>query len=289
MTSLQVWITAARPKTLCASVSPVILGSILAFSEGAFRPLLFLFTLITALGIQISTNLANDYFDYLKGADTADRKGPLRVTQAGLVSLFTMKKAILFSLILTAFTGLYLALQGGLIIAGLLAFSLILAILYTAGPYSLAYLGFGDLFVFFFFGPIAVLGAYYLQTGHFSWDAALVGLSIGAISTAILSVNNLRDIAEDALVGKKTLAVRFGKTFAKMEYLSCLCLAGLLPYLFLFTHPFTLISIVFLFPALPCVRTIFTYQDPKELNIILAKTGQLLLIYTILFSLGWIL
>ena len=289
MNSLQVWITAARPKTLCASVSPVILGSILAFSEGAFNPLLFLFTLITALGIQISTNLANDYFDYLKGADTADRKGPLRVTQAGLVSLFTMKKAILYSLSLTALAGLYLALQGGLFIAGLLAFSLILAVLYTAGPYSLAYLGLGDLFVFFFFGPVAVLGTYYLQTGKFSWDAALVGLSIGAISTAIICVNNLRDIGEDALVGKKTLAVRFGKTFAKMEYLGCLCLAGMIPYFFLFTRPFTLFSLLFLFPAFACLRSIFTYQDPRELNIILVKTGKLLLIYTILFSLGWIL
>ncbi len=289
MNSLQIWVTAARPKTLCASVSPVILGSILAFSQGAFQPLLFLFTLITALGIQVSTNLANDYFDFLKGADTADRKGPLRVTQAGLVSLYTMKKAILTSLSLTAFTGLYLSLYGGIVIAGLLILSLLLAVLYTAGPYSLAYLGLGDLFVFCFFGPVAVLGAYYLQTAQFSLDAIFIGLGIGAISTAIICVNNLRDMEEDALVGKKTLAVRFGKTFAKMEYLTCLCLAGFIPYFFLFTHPFTIFSLLFLIPAVPCLRTVFYYEDPKELNIILVKTGQLLVIYTALLSLGWIL
>lgn len=289
MHSLQVWITASRPKTLCASVSPVILGSILGFAQGAFHPLLFLFTLMTALGIQITTNLANDYFDFLKGADTADRKGPLRVTQAGLVSLFTMKKAILLSLAFTAFTGLYLTLHGGIFIAGLLVLSLILSVLYTAGPYSLAYMGLGDLFVFLFFGPTAVLGAYYLQTGCFSWDALLVGIGIGAISTAIISVNNLRDVEEDALVGKKTLAVRFGKTFAKVEYLSCLCLAGLIPYFFLFTRPLTLLSLLFFLPAAPCLRSVFYYENPEELNTVLVKTGQLLIIYTLLLSIGWIL
>ncbi|MES2199404.1 MAG: 1,4-dihydroxy-2-naphthoate polyprenyltransferase [Chlamydiota bacterium] len=289
MNSLDIWITAARPKTLCASMSPVLLGSTLAFAEGAFLPLLFLFTLLTALGIQITTNLANDYFDFLKGADTADRKGHLRVTQAGLVSLFTMKKAILLSLSITTFAGLYLTLHGGIFIVGLLILSLVLAILYTAGRYSLAYLGLGDLFVFFFFGPVAVLGTYFLQTGRFSWDAALVGIGIGAISTAIICVNNLRDVEEDALVGKKTLAVRFGRDFAKMEYLTCLCLAGLIPYFFLFTHPLTLISLLFFIPSVSCLRTVFYHENPRELNIVLVKTGQLLIIYTILLSLGWIL
>lgn len=289
MNSLQIWITATRPKTLCASISPVILGSILAFSEGAFQPLIFFFTLMTALGIQISTNLANDYFDFIKGADTKDRKGPLRVTQAGLTSLPTMQKAILLSLIFTALAGLYLIFQGGLFIACLLILSLLLAILYTAGPCSLAYLGLGDLFVFCFFGPVAILGTYFLQTKHLSLAPLLVGFGIGAISTAIICVNNLRDVAEDALVNKKTLAVRFGKTFVKIEYLFCLILAALIPFFFLSTHPFSLFSLVFLFPAIFCLRTVFTYKDPKELNNILTKTGQLLIIYTVLFSLGWIL
>ncbi|MBS0627547.1 MAG: 1,4-dihydroxy-2-naphthoate polyprenyltransferase [Verrucomicrobia bacterium] len=289
MNSLQVWITAARPKTLCASISPVVLGSILAFSDGAFKPLMFFFTLMTALGIQISTNLANDYFDFIKGADTKDRKGPLRVTQAGLSSLSNMKKAILLSLSFTTFVGLYLVLHGGLFIACLLFLSLLLAILYTAGPFSLAYLGLGDLFVFSFFGPVAILGTYFLQTKHLSLNPILVGLGIGAISTAIICVNNLRDIAEDALVNKKTLAVRFGKSFAKIEYLFCLTLPAFIPFFFITTHPFSLFSLLFLFPAIFCLRTVFTYKDPKELNNILVKTGQLLIIYTAFFSLGWIL
>lgn len=289
MSLAHTWILAARPKTLPAGICPVILGSCLAYKEGFFNPLLFFVTLLTALGIQISTNFANDYFDYIKGADTEKRKGPTRITQAGLVSLSTIKKAILLSLTITGLLGLYLVIGGGMMIAIPLAFSLILAVSYTGGPYPLAYLGLGDLFVLIFFGPVATLGTFWIQSHTLSWQALLAGCGVGLLSTAILAVNNLRDKEEDLLANKKTLIVRFGAFFGKMEYLACLGFASFLPFFFFSSHPFTLLSLLFLIPAFFSIRTVFSYKDSKDLNKILADTGKILLIYTTFFSLGWIL
>lgn len=289
MNTIQIWISAARPRTLAAGLSPVLLGTTLALFEGSFNMLLFFVTLVTALGIQISTNFANDYFDFIKGADTVKRKGPLRVTQSGLVPLAIMKRAIFISLGCTALTSIYLAFQGGLVISFLLALSLLLAVLYTGGPYPLAYLGLGDVFVFIFFGPVAVSGTYFLQRGMFSTESALVGLGVGALSTAVLAVNNLRDHEEDTTAQKKTLIVRFGKRFGQIEYTLCLGFGAVLPFFFLSSHPYTLISLFFILPALPCLQSIFKEQDPRDLNKTLAKTGQLILIYSLLFCIGWIL
>ncbi len=289
MNTLSIWITAARPKTLAASICPVLLGTMLSFSQGICHLLLFCLTLATALGIQISTNLANDYFDFLKGADTSARKGPLRVTQAGFVSVKQIKKAILLSLSLTALLGLYLVLHGGWIISSLLALSLLLAVLYTGGPYPLAYLGLGDLFVFLFFGPVAVSGTYFLQRELFSLDACIIGMGVGALSTAILCVNNIRDQEEDFVAKKKTLVVRFGKRWGQIEYISCFAIAGALPFYFFHTHPWTLLSCGFLLPAIPCIKCALFFTDPKECNKLLAKTGQILLLYSLLFCLGWII
>ena len=289
MNTLQIWISAARPKTLAAGFSPVLLGTTLALFEGSFNLLLFLMTLVTALGIQISANFANDYFDFIKGADTVKRKGPLRVTQSGFVSLSTMKKAIYISLGCTALTSLYLAFHGGLVISFLLALSLLLAVLYTGGPYPLAYLGLGDLFVLVFFGPVAVSGTYFLQRGVFSLESIWIGLGVGALSTAVLAVNNLRDHEEDAIAKKKTLVVRFGRRFGQIEYAFCIGVGILLPFFFLVSHPYTLISLFFILPALPCLQSIFKIQDPRGLNKTLAKTGQLILVYSLLFCIGWIL
>ena len=244
-------------------------------------------TLFTALGIQICANFANDYFDFIKGSDTKERKGPLRVTQAGLVSLPTMKKALYISFGITALLGCCLVWHGGLVIAFLVALSLLSAALYTAGPFPLAYLGLGDLFVFLFFGPIAVAGSYFLQRGQFSWVPVLLGIGAGALSVTPLVVNNIRDRAEDLLANKKTLVVRFGKLFGQIEYIICLAVGSLVPFLFLREHPFCLFSLFFLIPAFPMVRALFTYSDPKDLNKILAKTGQVLLLYYFLFCIGW--
>lgn len=289
MKSLQIWITAARPKTLPASVGLILLGSTLSISAGFFNPLLFLMTSLTALGIQISTNFANDYFDFIKGADTAERKGPLRVTQAGLVSLSTMKKALCISFGITALLGCYLIWHGGIAMTILVSLSLLLAAAYTGGPFPLAYLGLGDLFAFLFFGPIAVVGTYFLQAGTFSWNAALIGIGAGALSTALLSVNNVRDYQEDLSAKKKTLVVRFGKRFGQIEYLACLAIAWIVPFFFCKTHPFCLLCLLTWIPAFFTIKTLFSYSDPRQLNTVLAQTGQILLLYCLFFCIGWML
>jgi 1,4-dihydroxy-2-naphthoate polyprenyltransferase len=291
MHPVRIWLTAARPKTLIAGISPVLMGTTLALSVGAFRPWVFFFTLLTAVGIQIGTNLANDYFDFLKGADTVERKGSLRVMQAGLASTFQMQCAIILTFALTFLMGCTLIYRGGSIIAILLILSLVLAFFYTAGPYSLAYLGLGEIFVLIFFGPLAVLGTYYLQTLAFSKEACLAGIAPGCISTAILIANNVRDIDEDRKAQKKTLVVRFGKTFGMIEYVSVLFMA-LIPMLFFCqSHPFSLLTFLILLPAFPLMRGMLNEKNhnPTVLNQIFAHTGKLLFLFTFLFCLGWML
>lgn len=281
-----IWFYAIRPKTLPAALCPVFIGTTLALTAGCFHLMTFCLTLITALGIQISCNLLNDYQDFLKGADTAEREGPIRVTAAGLVSISTMKKASLCTLIFTALAGSYLVFQGGWVIALLLAISLLLAFCYTAGPLPLAYLGLGDLFVLIFFGPIAVIGTYFLQTGHFSLNALMAGWGPGAFSTAILIANNLRDEKEDSKHLKKTLVVRFGSRFGKWEYVAALCIALLLPLYFFSSHPFSLLASLTFLPSLLAIHTLFTAE---KLASLLPKTARLLLLYSLLFCIGWML
>lgn len=289
MHAIQIWTLAIRPKTLIASISPVLIATTMAIKIGSFDWLIFFCTICTALGIQITTNLANDYFDCLKGADTYQRKGFIRVTQAKLVSHKTMRQAIIISMLLTLLSGMYLVIIGKALIACLLVVSLCLSILYTAGPYPLAYFGLGDLFVWLFFGPVAVSGAYYLQLGSLSLEALLAGIAPGAISTAILTVNNVRDIDEDLLANKKTLVSCFGKSFGKWEYLFCLLAAFGSLFFFYDSHPFALCTLLCLLPAGMLVKTMFTHKSPMELNLLLIKTGQLLCLFTALFCIGWML
>jgi 1,4-dihydroxy-2-naphthoate polyprenyltransferase len=289
MNRVQVWTHAARPKTLIASISPALIGVTLAISQGKFDLILFLFTLMTGTCIQIGTNLANDYFDFVKGADTKDRKGFMRVTQAGLVTPTTMKRAIIATFFIAFLCGCYLIWQGGATIALMLGIYIVLSVLYTAGPYPLAYLGLGDLFVLFLYGPGAVLITYYLQTGTLSYEALLAGISPGALSMAILLVNNVRDIDEDRLAGKKTLPARFGKTFGKCQFLFAILLS-LLPLCFFYSsHPFSLLTLLILLPALPLMRAMISNKDPRLLNQLLANTGKLLWLFTLLFCIGWML
>jgi 1,4-dihydroxy-2-naphthoate polyprenyltransferase len=288
MNSLQVWIAASRPKTLPICLGPALTGTLLAFSQGYFRPILFALTVATALGLQICANFANDYFDCIKGGDTSERKGPLRVTQAGLVSLAQMKTALMLAILITACLGSCLIWYGGFVIAALVALSLLCAVLYTGGPFPFAYLGLGDLFVFLFFGPIATFGAYFLQTSSFSWDPILLGAGSGMLSILPLAINNIRDEKEDRGTGKKTLVVRFGKRFGQIEYLLCVTFGALVPFFFCTRHPLCLASLIFLIPASFLVRTIFTFTAPHELNTTLAKTGKIIFLYHILFCLGWI-
>ncbi|MHC5180249.1 MAG: 1,4-dihydroxy-2-naphthoate polyprenyltransferase, partial [Planctomycetota bacterium] len=226
---LKIWIDSTRPKTLPAAVGPVLIGAALAFDAGGLHVITLLTTLAAAVLIQIGTNLSNDYFDYVKGADTEGRTGPVRATQAGLVSPAAMLAASVAVFGLAAVLGLYLVFRGGWPILVIGVLSILCGVLYTAGPWPLGYLGLGEIFVLVFFGPVAAGGTYYLQAGSINTVVIVAGLAPGLISTAILAVNNLRDRHTDKLTGKKTLAVRFGKRFGVFEYISCLIMASLVP------------------------------------------------------------
>ncbi len=286
MPQWRIWFLATRPKTLILSVCPVLIGTFLAFREQIFNGVTFLFTLLTVVGIQIATNLANDYFDFIKGADTAARKGPTRVTQSGLMSLYSIRKATLLAFVFSALSGTYLIWVGGPAIAFLVFLSLGLAFIYTAGPFPLAYVGLGELFVLIFFGPVATAAAYFLQTHTLTTHALLAGLAPGFLSTAVLVLNNLRDVVEDRIANKKTLAVRFGRTFAKAEYLFVVLSGCLCPFLFIADYPMTLLASLTLLPALPLLGPVWKNEDPYQLNLLFQKTALIVLIYTLLFCIG---
>ena len=286
------WILAFRPKTLPAAIAPVAIGTAMALGDGLFHALSALMALSAALCIQIGTNLANDYFDFKKGADTADRRGPTRVTQAGLIKPSVVLGASMGFFALAALSSIYLVHRGGISILIIAVASIISGILYTAGPKPLGYLGLGDVFVLFFFGPVAVGGTYYTQALEINWAVIVAGLAPGFLSMAVLAVNNLRDIDTDRRAGKLTMAVRFGRGFAMSEYLFCILVAMLTPYaVYLITNDHKGISLAALtgFCAIPCIKAAFTHLDGASLNRVLGDTGRLLLIYSTLFSLGWIL
>jgi len=259
MSPRQIWVLAARPKTLAAAVAPVVIGCALAEADGGFHLLSALAALCGAVLIQIGTNFANDYFDYKKGSDTDDRLGPLRVTQAGLVKPSTMKAATALVFALAILIGVYLVWRGGWPIVTIGLLSILFGLLYTAGPYPLGYHGLGEVFVLVFFGPVATAGTYYVQTLDISLPALLIGLSPGLFSVAILTVNNLRDLENDRKAGKRTLAVRYGHRFAVAEYRWSIILACLLPLpivLLLKQEPWAAVSCLTLLLAIPSLRTI---------------------------------
>ncbi|MBW1740871.1 MAG: 1,4-dihydroxy-2-naphthoate polyprenyltransferase [Deltaproteobacteria bacterium] len=292
MRMLGIWILAARPKTLWAAVSPVMIGTAMAYESGAAAWLPALAALFGSVMIQIGTNFANDYFDYKKGADAHNRLGPMRVTQAGLVRPGTMKLATAIAFSLACVAGIYLVWRAGWPIVVIGVLSVLSGILYTAGPYPLGYHGLGDIFVLIFFGPVAVGGTYYVQSLNIEAVVLLAGLAPGLFSVAILTVNNLRDIDGDQAIGKKTLAVRFGRTFARIEYLLSILVASSIPILLYIQtrqHPFSLLTMVVPFAAFPAIQKVFTSHDGPTFNSVLAATGKLLLLYSFIFSLGWLL
>lgn len=289
---LKIWLLAARPKTLAAAICPVVIGTAMAYGDGIEHFPSAILCLITALLIQIGTNLANDYFDFINGADTQERIGPTRVTQAGLVDPKWVCFATFFTFFLALVGSYFLIKRGGWPIGVIGVLSIISGIFYTAGPRPLGYLGLGDIFVLIFFGPVAVAGTYFVQTFEMNYAIILAGFGPGLLSTAILAVNNMRDIDSDEKTGKHTLAVRFGRSFAQTEYMLCILLASLLPVLiFLLIHDHHLIlitSIISVF-AIQQMKNVNIHSDGTILNQTLAATGKLLFIYSILFSLGWIL
>jgi len=285
------WLIAARPKTLPAATAPVILGSAAAFADGSFKMLPALAALAVALLLQIGANIANDYFDYKKGADAGERFGPLRVTQSGLLTPRQVRNGMLAVFGAAALIGLYLVwLIGwpGLVIGGL---SIMAALAYTGGPYPLAYNGLGEVFVFIFFGLVGTCGTYYVQAQMVTGGVLFAAICVGLLISAILVVNNLRDLDRDRAAGKHTQAVRLGEKGSVREYSTLLLLAYLVLGFAAFTRAVTLWSLLALISApraYSMARTVAVTRG-RELNRTLADTGQLVLLFSLLYSLGLVI
>ena len=264
----------------------------MAYADGYFHTLVFAAIIFAVLMIQIGTNYANDYYDFIKGADTEKRQGPVRATQAGLVSAAAMKRAFIVTFALAVVAGFYLVFKGGLPIIAIGLVSIACGILYTAGPWPLGYIGLADLFVLLFFGPMAVAGTYYLQTEQMNLPVILAGLSPGLISTALLTINNIRDYATDKAATKKTLVVRLGVSFGIAEYYACIIIACLIPVLLSLvtrSHVYCNLALLTLAFAWGPMRTLHRRPDADTMNRLLAQTGRLVLIYSVLFSVGWMI
>lgn len=288
---LGVWGLAIRPRTLPAAAAGVVMGCALAWQDGIFQWSAALACLLAALLLQIGSNLANDVFDYERGTDTPDRLGPTRVTQTGMLTPAQVKLGMGIAFGLAALLGLYLAWLGGwpVIVIGLA--SILAAIAYTGGPFPLGYHGLGDVFVFIFFGVASVAGTYYVQAGSVSPTAWWMSIPPGLIITAILVVNNLRDLETDRRGGKHTLAVRIGEKNTRLEYLLCMLIAYLLIPLLAWPGMVPWMSMLtWLSIPLAAKSTYVVYtQRGRPLNAALAGTGQTALLYSLLFWAGCLL
>jgi len=284
------WLLAARPKTLPASISPVLVGTALALRAGTFSLSVFAATLAAAVLLQIGANFSNDVFDFLKGADRG-RVGPQRVTQSGLVTPRQMLTATALVFVLAALIGVYLVMVGGptILVIGLIA--IMCALAYTAGPFPLAYRGLGDLFAFMFFGVVAVMGTYFVQAGRFTLASLVVSLPNALFATCIIVTNNLRDIDTDRAANKHTLAVRIGDRATRIEYTLLMIVAYLVPLGLLFPMGFTH-SVAVLLPwlsapvAFGLARDLWRTPRSPALNPILGRTAQLDLVYSVLLSIA---
>lgn len=292
ITPMQAWLLAARPRTLPVSAAPVVVGTAVAYGDGLGRFGPALGALAGALCLQLASNFANDLFDFEKGADNEDRIGPPRATQLGLLSPTAMRWGIGAAIAGSMIAGLYLSAAAGwpVIAVGLLSIAAALA--YTGGPWPFGYKGLGDLAVFVFFGVIAVTGTYYVQALAISKQALLASVPVGLLATAILVVNNVRDIETDRAAGKRTLAVRLGRNGGRVEYALLLAISFLaLPvfWLGLGRSVFVLLPLVLLPRAWSLLRTVRSQVDGPALNAALAGTAQLVLGYSLLLAVGWVL
>jgi 1,4-dihydroxy-2-naphthoate octaprenyltransferase len=281
---------AIRPRTLSAAAAPVVLGTGLAIGRGGFRFFPALAALVGALLIQVGTNLANDYYDYRRGGDTEDRVGPVRVTQAGILSPEKVRNGAFLVLGLALLVGLYLVSEGGLPILLIGLASLVCAVAYTGGPYPLAYHGLGDLFAFLFFGLVAVAGTFWVQALSFPPEVLLAGSGMGALATALLVINNLRDLETDKRAGKRTLAVRLGLQGTKAEFVFLVLWALSVPVLGVFWSDWSrwtlaaLLSALLLAEPLWAVGTYSPTSDPQSLIPPLGTTAQAAGLYGLLLG-----
>ena len=283
-----IWVAAARPRTLPAAVAPVLVGSAIAARERSFALGPAALCLAFALLVQIGTNFANDYYDFLKGADTKDRVGPRRAVAAGLVTPNEMRWAMIGTLLLAFLIGLALLPYGGwpLLIVGVT--SIICGVAYTGGPMPLGYVGLGDFFVFVFFGPVAVISTAYVQSGRVGPVAWLASLPVGLLAANILVVNNYRDVETDAVAGKMTLVVRWGRGYARWQFLTSLVLALVVPVLLASAGlGWALLLPLAIAPwAWIQTRKLARAKSPAELIALLGDTGKLLFLYSALLAAG---
>ena len=288
---VQIWIDAARPRTLPAAIAPVIVGSALAWHEGSFNFAAASLCLGFALLVQIGTNFANDYYDFVRGADTAARVGPRRAVAAGLVSPATMKRVMLATFAAAFAVGLGLVAWGGPWLLAVGVASIACGVAYTGGPFPLAYHGLGDVFVFIFFGLVAVGGTFFVQAGRVSVDALLAGAAVGFLAANILVVNNYRDVETDAAANKRTLVVRLGRGAARVQFAGSLILALAVPAVFFARGfaPWVLLPLVLVPVAWRHFVRLRESKTPSALIALLGDTGKLLAVYAVLFGAGLVL
>jgi 1,4-dihydroxy-2-naphthoate polyprenyltransferase len=287
--SVQAWILAMRPQTLPVSLGPVLVGSSVAFAAGGLRVGPALAAALGALFLQIGSNLANDVFDFEKGADSETRIGPPRAAQMGLLSPVALKRGMLGVFGLATLCGVYLSWVAGPMILLVGGISILAAIAYTGGPWPLGYHGLGDVAVFIFFGFVAVIGTTFVQTHEVVQLAVVAAVPVGALATAILVVNNLRDVEPDRLAGKRTLAVRWGREGARLEWTFLVAgayLMTLVPWLIFGESAWVLLPWLSMPRAISLGRVIRSREDGPSLNQALAGTAQLGFLFSLLFSVG---
>lgn len=285
------WFEAFRPKTWIASISPVVIGTSMASFAAFFDFSIFITSLITALSIQIGTNLANDYFDFQKEIDRKERLGPRKLIVQGLLTAKEVGIMSLVFFLIAAISATHLMILGGTLILFLLILAIILGVFYSAGPFPLSHYGLGDFFVLFFMGSLAGGMTFFLQTGVLVADGFIGGLASGALSTAILTIDNLRDLDTDRMAGKHSLPVRFGAFFGKCEYLTMHIIAFVIPFIlvfFAYYSNYLLLAPIALIPSIPLIREVFKINTPKDYAPLLPKTAAILAFYTLLFCLGLI-
>jgi 1,4-dihydroxy-2-naphthoate octaprenyltransferase len=288
----RIWLMAARPRTLPAAVAPVLVGTALAIDDGKFNPFAFLAALAGAILIQVGTNLSNDYSDARRGADTEERIGPVRVTAGGLVPPRQVLAAIYITFGLSVLCGVYLVVVAGPLLLAVGSASILAGVLYTGGPRPYGYEGLGEVFVFLFFGIVAVAGSYYVQVKSLPWQTFVLAVPVGLLAAAILLVNNIRDLETDRRAGKKTLAVRFGRRRARALYATAVWSSFLVAQVSWWAgslSPWLLLVLLVAPPAVPLVRTVRTRTDGPALNAALARTGMLQLAFCVLLAAGVLL
>lgn len=287
LSRMDAWMMAIRPKTLPAGAVPVVVGTALAAADGKLRPVAAVVALLCALGIQVATNFINEIYDFRKGADTAERLGPTRTVAAGLITEKAMMVVSVMLLLVVFLLGLYLVYLAGwpILFIGLL--SMFCAWAYTGGPYPIAYSGLGDLFVFVFFGLVAVGGTYYVQALDITFPVLTAAAAPGIFSVNILLVNNIRDIDTDRKVGKMTLPARIGGKNARWLYLGLTVVAYFVP-VWVWMAGYSLWGMLAWLSmplAIGQIRKLFT-SDGRELNAVLSGTGKVMTLHGVLFSAG---